>query len=252
VDALCRAEALALLGPLGPALRRPHLWEGDESYTVTFVQRLEGAPRASELLTRCDLPRLILGEPPGVQLSVEQRGEVLRGLHSYTRDDLALIDWNAAFVYEPSGSLDIPDLLEIANAHLLELRYYDARLDRELAAIYEEVNQRKRPWYSLFSGKYGKLRRRTLALLMELGEFTERVENSLKIIGDIYLARVYETSVRQLRVPDWQHSVNRKQSLVNQVYTLLKAEVDTDRLLWLEITVVVLILGELLLALRVV
>jgi hypothetical protein len=251
IDALCREEAKRLVGQLNAALRRPHIWEGDESYTVAFVEKLEGDPTADELLHRCDLARLLLGEKQSVLLSPEQRAEVLQSRHSYTRNDLAVIDWNSAFVYEPSGTFDIPDLLEIVNAQLLELRYYDSVLDRELNTIYDEVNQAKRPWWALFSSRYGKLRRHTLALLLELGEFTERVENSLKIIGDFYLARIYRGAVRRFRIEDWEHSVYRKQGLVAQVYNLLKSEVDTDRLLWLEITVVLLILGELLLALHI-
>jgi hypothetical protein len=249
LETLGRGLVEGLLRRLHPALESPSLWDEVESYTVTEVRRLEGDPNAEAVLARCDLPRLILGEPAGVELSTEQRADVLRGVHRYTERDLVLIDWNAAFVYEPGGGRDIPDLLEIANAQLLEMRFYDERLDHQLATIYDEVNRAKRPWWSLFSGRYGKLKRRTLALLLELGELTERVENSLKIIGDFYLARVYETALRQLRVPEWQHSVYRKQGLLNGVYSLLKSEVDTDRLLWLEITVVLLILGELVLAL---
>ena len=35
-------------------------------------------------------------------------------------DDLTVIDWNSAFVFEPSTVRDIPDLLEFATAHLLD------------------------------------------------------------------------------------------------------------------------------------
>lgn len=252
IDALCRAEVAALSQRLGAALRSPHLWDQDESYTVTFIEAFEGGPAtADQVLARCDLGRLLLGEKAST-ISRQQRRDVLNHQHSYLTSDLAVIDWNSAFVYEPSGLPDIPDILEIANAQLLELRYYDDLLDRELDAIYDEVNLTKRPWWSIFSSKYSRLRRRTLALTLELGEFTERVENSLKIIGDFYLARVYQSAVRRFRISDWSQSVYRKETSVAQVYSLLKSEVDTDRLLWLEITVVILILGELLLALHVV
>ncbi len=250
IDALGQPLVESLVQRLKPALQAPSLWDEVESYTVTYVRKIEGDPDAETVLQTCDLPRLILGEPATVTLSQEQRADVLRGVHRYTERDLALIDWNGAFVYEPAGTRDIPDLLEIVNAQLLEMRFYDERLDRELAVIYDEVNRANLPWWTLFSGRYGKLKRRTLALLLELGEITERVENSLKIIGDFYLARVYETALRQLRVPEWQHSVYRKQGLLNGVYSLLKSEVDTDRLLWLEVVVVLLILGELVIALH--
>ncbi|HYO52416.1 MAG TPA: hypothetical protein VEU50_06495, partial [Archangium sp.] len=72
--------------------------------------------------------------------------------------------------------------------------------------------------------------------------------NSLKIIGDFYLAKVYEASVKRMRIPAWQASVTRKQQLLAQTYGLLKGEVDTDRSLTLELTIVLLIVLEILFA----
>jgi hypothetical protein len=84
---------------------------------------------------------------------------------------------------------------------------------------------------------------------MEFSEFVERVENSLKIVGDFYLARVYEATVKRLRIPLWQASVQRKQQMLANIYQWLKGEVDTARSLTLELVIVVLIIGEVFLAL---
>ena len=51
------------------------------------------------------------------------------------------MDWNCAFVLEPSGSRDIPDILELASSQLLELRYYDELFDAELARVYRELDR---------------------------------------------------------------------------------------------------------------
>jgi hypothetical protein len=159
------------------------------------------------------------------------------------------VDWNSAFVYEPSGSHDIPDVLEICNAQLLELRYYDDLLDTHIRRIHDNQEAlRRRRWWSIFRSPYKVLARRVLVTLLDMSEFIERVENSLKIIGDFYLAKVYEASVRRLRIPAWQASVTRKQQMLANVYQLLKGEVDTDRALTLEATIVVLIISEILFA----
>jgi hypothetical protein len=230
------------------ALEDPHLWEQSESYTITFVERFQTAPTAAEIAEGLDLARLLLGETSGSPLSERERKEVTQHRFSYREDDLAIVDWNSAFVYEPSGSLDIPDVLEICNAQLLELRYYDDILDKNVIAIYEEVQKKKRSWRSVVRSPYKVLARRVLRTLLEMSEFIERVENSLKIIGDFYLAKVYEAAVRRLRIPAWQASVTRKQQMLANVYQLLKGEVDTDRSLTLEATIVLLIIGEILLA----
>lgn len=233
---------------LAPAVLRPHLWEQNESYTVLFVERVRGEPTAEELLLRADLARVLLGEVDRRPLSAREREAVTQARFSYREDDLVVVDWNSAFVYEPSGSNDIPDLLEVANAQLLEFRYYDELLDAHIARIHDEVQARRHGWRNLVRSPYRALARETLATLVDLNEFVERVENSLKIIGDIYLAKVYEAAVKRLRIPEWQASVTRKQQLLTQTYSLLKGEVDTARSLTLELTVVLLIILEVVFA----
>jgi len=248
VDALALELTEGLRKVLEPAIEGPHLWDQSESYTVIFAESLEGRPKGAEVLARADVARLLLGEVDTRPLSVGERAEVTQHSFSYTVDDLAVVDWNSAFVYEPSGSTDILDLLEICNAQLLELRYYDDLLDTQLARIYDEMEGR-RGRGSLFRSPYRALARRVLVMWMEFSEFIERVENSLKIVGDTYLARVYEASVQSVRVPVWQASVQRKQQMLANIYQLLKGEVDTDRSLTLEAIIIVLIVVELVLAL---
>lgn len=233
---------------IAPAVRDPHRWEQNESYTVILAERIRGDPTADELLARADLARLLLGETDSSPLSSREREFVTQARFSYTVNDLVVIDWNSAFIYEPSGSLDIPDLLEVANAQLLEFRYYDAQLDTHIGRIYDEVQAKRRGWTTLFRSPYRALAHKTLATLVELNEFIERVDNSLKIIGDFYLAKVYEAAVKRMRIPAWQASVTRKQQLLAQTYALLKGEVDTDRSLTLEATIVLLIVMEIIFA----
>ena len=109
----------------------------------------------------------------------------------------------------------MPDLLELATAHLLELRYYDALLDRELHRIYDEIERSGRHARQPPSpARYRILQRQTAALLLELSEMIERLENAVKIVGDFYLARLYQAAVRRFRLPAWQETVLRKQRLL--------------------------------------
>ncbi len=247
VDAAARAEAEALARAMGGALERPHAWDGLETYTVFFVRSFDEHVTAELALAEAPLAALVLGETSSVPLSASERDDVLRNAWSYLADDLAVVDWNCAFVLEPSGVEDIPDVLEFATAHLLELRYYDALLDRELHAIYDEMGAR-RSTRNLFTRRYRALRRRTAALLLELSEMIERLENAVKIIGDLYLARLYQGAVRRFRLPAWQEAVLRKQKLLAGVHELLSDAADTRRAELLEVTVILLILWEVLFA----
>jgi hypothetical protein len=233
---------------IASAVRERRTWEQNESYTVLFVERIRGSPTAEEVFARADLARLLLGEVGSKPLSRSESEAVTQNRFSYTVEDLVVIDWNSAFVYEPSGSRDIADLLEIANAQLLEFRFYDELLDGHIARIHDQMQARRHGLGSLFRSPYRNLVRETLSTLVDINEFIERVENSLKIIGDFYLAKVYEAAVRRLRIPAWQASVTRKHHLLEQTYGLLKGGVDTARSLTLEATIVALIVLEIAMA----
>jgi hypothetical protein len=245
LDHAARREAEELSRALGGALERPHTWEGLESYQIFFVRRFADGPlRALDLLARAPIPELLLGETSPVPLSPAERQEVLGHHFTYLEDDLAVFHWNSALVVEPSGVEDIPDLLELATAHLLELRYYDALLDRELHRIYDEMEAGGSPVANIFTRRYRKLQRETAALLVELSEMIERLENAVKIVGDFYLARLYQAAVRRFRLPAWQDTVLRKQKLVADVNDLTGDAADTSRAELLEVAIIALILFE--------
>lgn len=246
IDALAQDQVRELRLTLGDAVEQPHLWEKWESYTVIAVQQLADRAGPDALLEEPGLARLLLGETKEKSLSPAERQDVLKHAFRYAQDDLVVVDWNAALVLEPSGSSDLPDLLEIANAQLLEFRYYDDVLDRELNRVYDLIGSKQKG--TLFFSPWKGLLRELMLTLIELSEFIERVENSLRIVGDVYLARVYEAALAQLRVDRWQAQVTRKQRLLEKTYELLKGEVDTGRALTLEAMVVVLIILEILVA----
>jgi len=239
----------SLLPRIAPALDNPHSADVAEDYTIVQLDKLEGDPPARALAQRGDLPHVILGEDPARRLSLTERRDVLRHRFSYYTDDLAVIDWNSALVYDPSGSTDIADVLELATAQLLELRYYDAQLDRELKIVYDllALDARRSTLGRLFGSKYAALSQRVAKTMLEVGEFTERAENALKVVGDFFLARIYTDAVQQFRIPQWQSAVYRKLESLGQVYALLKGEVDIKRSQMLELTIVLLIVGEILL-----
>jgi len=251
VDAAARRDADEVARALAPGLERPHRWEGHETYQVFYVRSFEGGPvRAADLLARGPIPNLLLGEASPTPLSRSERHDVLSHHASYLETDLAVVHWNSAFVLEPSGVDDIFDLLEFATAHLLELRYYDDLLDRELHQLYDQLEKGGNLVTHVLTRKFRKLQRKTAALLLELSEMIERLENAVKIVGDFYLARLYQAAVRRFRLAAWQETVLRKQKLLAEVNDLTGAAADTSRSELLEVAIILLILWEVISALR--
>ena len=253
LDRRAEEHRVELMKRLGESVEKPHEWTDGETYTIVFVEKLMGVTEDGHRATLAELARsesvakLLLGETSDKPLSPATRDDVLRNAFSYLEDDLVVVDWNSALVVEPSGSRVVPFVLELATSQLLEFRFYDGLLDRELKRVYEIV-ETARP--RLFRSPYGRQVRRVLRRFMELTEFTERVDNAIKSVGDFYLARVYLAAIRRFRVPDWRESVEAKLSLVGRAYDLLKGEVEVSRGRFLEIIVIVLILVEAVAALR--
>jgi hypothetical protein len=247
LDRVARDLVPPLLERLGGIGRKDPSWEGIETYTVVYVRSFEGNPDAADVLVSPALVSLIVGEPPARRISAGLRADVLDHAHSYFADDLVVIDWDSAFVLEPSGSRDVPDILELASTQLLELRYYDGIFDDELARVHRELE--RAPVAGLLRNPWGPLGRRVMRRLVELTEFTERVDNALKVVGDFYLARVYESAVRRFHIRKWQESVDAKQALLAQAYGLVRDEIATRRSTALELIVILLIALELALAL---
>ena len=83
---------------------------------------------------------------------------------------------------------------------------------------------------------------------IEATSLFERVDNSLKLIGDHYLARVFEVASTRFHLRGWQQSIRRKLETVGSVYDLLVQQAGGQRIEALEIIVVVLIALEIVLA----
>jgi hypothetical protein len=230
-----------------PALIRPSDPGLEEDYLIAVVRRIQPALPADALLEQVDpVPFLSGGET--MALSDGARAELLRKRFSYYRDDLALLTWDRALLVEPRGDTDVADVLEVANAQLLELRYYDELLDDELPRMYGRVNRVRGALAPRALGRYGRLARELHTLVAEVTELTERVDNALKVTEDVYLARIYAAALDLFRVRPRGNAVDRKLAIIRDTYHALFDEAAAARAELLEATIVLLIAVEIVLA----
>lgn len=236
-----------LRGPIAEALDRPSEAVLEEDYLLGVVNRLDEPLSAEALQGRVDLVLLLAGEQR--PLSDGARGDLLRNRFSYYTDDLVALTWDRAFVYEPRHDTDVIDVLEVANAQLLEMRFYDELLDAELPRIYDLVEEAQRGAKLLAARRYGRLARRLYGLVAEVTELTERVDNALQVTEDVYLARVYAAAMALFRVPAVGAAVDRKLALIRDTYGALYSEASGSRAEWLEVAILLLIAVEIVLSL---
>jgi hypothetical protein len=216
-------------------------WEMNEDYITYFIQEFEGleGPLVN-ISDKVDIPALILGETKEI-LSDSIKKNTLENIYQYSRDDLVVVDWNSALVIEPSGSMDVPLVIEFALNQLLEMRYYDDLLDQRLNTLYNEVVGRKK---GILSNKYSRLAEEAGQIYLEISEIVENVENSFKAVGDFYLATIFRASSKRFRFDDWQKSINEKLSNLAEVSKLLHSEVNESRNQTLELIIIILIAIE--------
>lgn len=220
--------------------------EFTEDYTVYFIEKLNPPMNANDFLKHYNPAKLLLNETK--QLSEYTIEETLKYKFSYYPDDLVIVHLDNAFVIEPSGSSDLLDLLEFANAQILELRYYDSFLDNELNLIYKELSNRS--GISILSlREHEKLARRLTETVTDLTEVTEKVNNALKVTEDVYYAKIYRTVMNLLRSKDWEDSIDNKLQVIINTYKMIYDEISTKREQLLELGIFLLIIIEIFLAL---
>lgn len=244
LDDIARHESRELTRTLRGALKEPHEWEVFEDYSVFLIESHTGPKKAAELMNTFRPVNLVLAEPVE-HLSEKTKDILSQSTFQYTENDYTIIDWNSALVIDPSGTKDIPDVLEFALTQLMELRYYDDLLDDRLESLYDSIENAKRRW-NFLGNDSSKLSEEASVLYIEFSEFLERVDNSLKVVGDFFLATVFRGAVKRFRFLDWQQSITRKMSVVAQLTQLIQGEVQASRSHFLEIIVIILIAIEII------
>ena len=234
-----------------PALIKPYDTEADrnndwlqEDYFIFHVREIAGAPSADELLAAhsSQIAQVVRGET--ATLSDGERQEILQSRISYYPSDLAVIGWNAAFIYDtPAGAETAIQLLQYANSQLLEFRHYDELLTNELENVYDFLD----------SGGTGLVNRWRTAraasklhtVLLDVNELTERADNAIKFLSDMFSARLYKLCAQKVGVPDYKDLVKEKLQTAEDLYKFMVEQFNQSRAFILELMVVVILIIEL-------
>lgn len=243
LDSYARSKARELSLQIQSAMAKMNEWEVFEDYVLYFVEKFEHEIEdASILLNREDVAGLILNEDHEL-LSNQIKERIYESKLQYYKNDLAVIDWNSGFIVEPSGSMDIPDVIEFALNQLLEMRYYDDLLDKKLRELYSATELKD---MSLFSTRYRDLALEAGQKYIEIAEIVESVENSLKVIGDLYHSVIFRMASKKFRFTDWQSSIDNKLENLADLSKLLLDNINHQKSLVLDITIIIIISLELI------
>jgi hypothetical protein len=246
VERHAAARVQERVSKLGNCLDNPYETRLSEDYTMIVVHpqsRTDGHLPAAELLARyrSQITRIVRAETR--PLSDAEASEILEASISYFPDDLLVAGWSAAFIYDEPDEAELTiRLLEYANVQLLEFRHYDEVLSRVLAGTYKALEQ-----------KPGALRRWKMAreatalntLLLDVREITERMDNSVKFLSDMFSARLYRLAASRIGVPDYRKLVEDKLAAASEVYGYMVDQFNHARAFVLESMVVLILIIDL-------
>jgi hypothetical protein len=237
---------------INDALLKPNTdWTFEDYYAVHLREACAETVRplsASELISDYgrEIAQIVRGE--SVELSNAERHEILQQWLSYYPTDLLVVGWMAAFIYDtPEGAAPVLQLLEYANTQLLEFRYYDNWLTGVLASVHHTLEGRRRIWGRWrIAGEAERLNR----IRLDVIELTERIDNSIKFISDMFYARVYRLAARKIGVNDYRYLVDEKLKTAGELYEAMIAEFHQARAFLLEAMVVAILILELVFLFR--
>lgn len=245
VDFASRVEPIVRrkLEPVASAMVKPYTRWLSEDYFIFHVREAAGNPSAAELTHNHGLQIAQVVRGDRLLLSDGESREVLQSQVSYYSNDVSVIGWNAAFLYDTvSGAETTIQLLEYANSQLLEFRHYDELLTGILDTVYDLLAKK-----TGFFARWGLARsaRNLHTVLLDVAELTERADNAIKFLSDMFAARLYRLAAGKVGVPDYKDLVARKLKTAEDLYQDMVAQFNYSRAFLLEATVVLILLIEL-------
>jgi hypothetical protein len=245
-----RALAEDVRRELAPYYVRPVERLGDEeAYTVFCVNGPLTAADGSYLRTEDwlkangrSVAALLTEEKDPSRLSDQEAEESTGKSLSYYDRDLVVVDWDAALVVdEPRYFEETLHLMELANLQLAELEAYDRMLDEAVELAYRDVTvKRFRGWQT--TGVQRELRE----LRIDLSRLSDELSNITKFFGDWHLARIYQSLAARFHLSDWHRTIDDKLKTLDDLYQLLRSEQTNRVMLFLEASIVLMFIVDLI------
>jgi hypothetical protein len=190
--------------------------QSSEEYSFFTVVNYDGEPEQF-LVYGPVIASLLKSEK--LELDSKEVDHTLEAQIKYAKNDLSIIDWDGAFLFDPSGDVEEDiELLTLANLQLLRYRILDRQLDQRISRMAKKVPKGKKLFYhkELEEDMRGIIRTRMLSI-SEL----QRIEREIKLIGDWYSARLYNLAAGKFRIDDWRKAIQSKLDSLEDIYSVV-------------------------------
>jgi hypothetical protein len=190
-----------------------------EEYSVFAVTNYQGDPdqflKHRETIVSLLKSEILDLDPQEVQYTLGSRIK-------YGNNDLSIIDWDGAFLFDPNGDIEEDlELLTLANLQLLRNRILDHQLDARLARMVELVHNMPAGGMHLRGKEIAQKMKETMEIRMISISELQRLERDIKLIGDWYSARFYELAAAKFKIDDWRKTIRSKLESLEDTYSLV-------------------------------
>lgn len=206
---------------------RAILWEYhcnsqfDEEYSVYCVSDYQGDPEGVISGHKDSIAGLLKTER--MPLDEEEIDTTLKFNIKYSKDDITIVDWDGAFVFDPRGDFASNiELFEIANLQLLKLRVLEHELEDRLekaARLLQRTTLRKLPL--LKSREIRHSLREIIQIRTESILESDATERNIKLIGDWYSARLFDQVAKKLHLDTWKTNINKTLDALEDIYSMI-------------------------------
>jgi len=189
-----------------------------EEYSVFAVSGYEGPPE--QFLDHAAVMASLL-KSEGLDLDPKEIEHTLQAHIKYGMNDMAVVDWNGAFLFDDLGDFDEDiELLVLANLQLLRHRILDRQLDERLTRLGELAQKTAdgRPFRrsELASGLRETIRIRTSSI-----SALQQLDRQIRLIGDWYSARLFDLAARKFRIEAWRNVLRGKLESVEDIHSMI-------------------------------
>lgn len=205
--------------------------ETGEEFTIYQISGYAGNPEIFLEKYRNKIASILKSEK--LELDEKEIDYTLSFQFKYAKDDLIIIDWDGAVVFDPKGDFeDTLDLLQLANFQLLRYRVLDDDLDERLkkASKLSQPEESKNFWSRFRTKEVVQAFKEVIRIRSQSISQFEALDRDIKLIGDWYSARVYDLLSKKFKFDAWHNSVKEKLDSLEDVYAIASENLGMSKM----------------------
>jgi hypothetical protein len=192
--------------------------EFDEEYGVYCISGYSGDPEVYLSMYGEKIAAFLKNER--IPLDEEEVQATLSSYLKYGKDDITIVDWDGAFIFDSAGDFESNiELFEIANLQLLKSRMLNDDLDERLEKTLHLTKTPKR-MPIIRSGEVRRVLKEVIEIRTQSILESEAVERNIKLIGDWYSAKLYSLISKKFHLDSWKAEIKEKLDTLEDVYTM--------------------------------